>query len=82
MSSEQENKLILVAGAGSGIGKSVLENLNLLNQAAIGVSRTGVVWKTSEGFQSGKNFQCNLSRQSEVLEFVEVLKKQIGRAHV
>ncbi|WP_061246946.1 SDR family NAD(P)-dependent oxidoreductase [Leptospira noguchii] len=78
MSSEQENKLILVAGAGSGIGKSVLENLNLLNQAAIGVSRTGVTWKTDQGFQSGKNFQCNLSRQSEVLEFVEVLKKRVS----
>lgn len=72
MSSEQENELILVAGAGSGIGRSVLENLNLLNQAAIGVSRTGVAWKTNERFQSGKNFQCNLSRQSEVLEFVEL----------
>ncbi|EKR62596.1 oxidoreductase, short chain dehydrogenase/reductase family protein [Leptospira weilii str. 2006001853] len=76
MSSEKENNLILVAGAGSGIGKSVLENLNLLNQFAIGVSRTGEVWKPSNDFEPGKNFQCNLSRQSEVLEFVTALKKR------
>lgn len=56
MSSEQENELILVAGAGSGIGRSVLENLNLLNQAAIGVSRTGVAWKTNERFNPERIF--------------------------
>lgn len=76
MSSGKENKLILVAGAGSGIGKSVLENLNLLNQTAIGVSRTGKIWEPSDDFEPGTNFQCNLSRQSEVLEFVAALKKR------
>ncbi|EMJ96665.1 SDR family oxidoreductase [Leptospira alstonii] len=78
MSSEKERKLILVAGAGSGIGKSVLENLNLLNQAAIGVSRTGTAWKPDGEFERGKNFQCNLSRQSEVLEFVAALKERVS----
>ncbi|EMP82001.1 oxidoreductase, short chain dehydrogenase/reductase family protein [Leptospira santarosai str. CBC1531] len=76
MSSGKENKLILVAGAGSGIGKSVLENLNLLNQTAIGVSRTGKIWEPSDDFELGTNFQCNLSRQSEVLKFVAALKKR------
>ncbi|MCG6169926.1 SDR family oxidoreductase [Leptospira sp. FAT2] len=81
MSSEKEHKPILVAGAGSGIGKSVLENLNLLSRDAIGISRTGAEWKNAESgspFEYGKNFQCNLSRQSEVLEFVGALKSQVN----
>ncbi|EQA55556.1 NAD(P)-dependent oxidoreductase [Leptospira kmetyi] len=76
MTSEKENQRILVAGAGSGIGKSVLENLNVLGKSAIGISRTGIPWETGSHFESGKNFQCNLSRQSEVFEFVKTLKSQ------
>ncbi|PJZ55410.1 SDR family oxidoreductase [Leptospira barantonii] len=76
MTSEKENQRILVAGAGSGIGKSVLENLNVLGKSAIGISRTGIPWELGSVFEPGKNFQCNLSRQSEVLEFVKALKPQ------
>ncbi|XDD52333.1 SDR family oxidoreductase [Leptospira sp. WS92.C1] len=71
-----ENQPILVAGAGSGIGKSVLENLNVLGQNALGISRTGLVRKLGEKFEFGSNFQCNLSRPSEILDFVSSLQKQ------
>ncbi|MDV6236306.1 SDR family oxidoreductase [Leptospira ellisii] len=76
MDSTSENRPILVAGAGSGIGKSVLENLNLLNKPAVGISRTGVEWKPGETFEFGRNFRCNLARPSEVTEFVSSLKIQ------
>lgn len=76
MSSSEKKSPILVAGAGSGIGKSVLENLDILEKEAIGISRTGVVRSAESSFEFGKNYHCNLSRTSEVPEFVSSLQKQ------
>ncbi|MBM9501087.1 SDR family oxidoreductase [Leptospira sp. 201903071] len=78
MSFSEEISPILVAGAGSGIGKSVLENLNALGRNALGISRTGVVREPKSPFEFGKNYHCNLSRTSEVPEFVSSLQKQFS----
>ncbi|MBM9577961.1 SDR family oxidoreductase [Leptospira sp. 201903070] len=76
MSSSKEISPILVAGAGSGIGKSVLENLNTLGQNAIGISRAGIERESESPFEFGKNYHCNLSRTSEVPGFVSSLQRQ------
>ncbi|TGK20541.1 SDR family oxidoreductase [Leptospira stimsonii] len=76
--SSKEISPILVAGAGSGIGKSVLENLNAIGRNAIGISRAGIVLSSESTFEFGKNYHCDLFRTSEVPEFVSSLKKQFS----
>jgi NAD(P)-dependent dehydrogenase (short-subunit alcohol dehydrogenase family) len=65
-----------VAGAGSGIGKSLLEVLSQKNYRSIGLSRRGV--SASEEIISGINYKCDLRKEEEI----QAIFKKIGRLDV
>ena len=61
-----------MAGAGSGIGKSLLEVLSQKNYRSIGLSRRGV--STSEEIVSGINYKCDLRKEEDI----QAIFKKIG----
>lgn len=62
---------ILVVGAGSGIGKSLLDHLKKLEYFAIGLSRRGV--PIQDELQSGTNYHCDLLVTASIDSFCENL---------
>ncbi|PJZ24637.1 3-oxoacyl-ACP reductase [Leptospira hartskeerlii] len=67
-------KNILVVGAGSGIGKSLLEKLNTTPEYfPIGISRRGI--PLEENLERGLNYLCDLGNQDQILKFTSSLLK-------
>ncbi len=62
-----------MAGAGSGIGKSLLEVLSQKNYRSVGLSRRGV--SASEEIVSGINYKCDLRKEEDI----QAIFKKIGR---
>jgi NADP-dependent 3-hydroxy acid dehydrogenase YdfG len=61
---------VVVAGAGSGIGKSLLEVLSKKNFRSIGLSRRG---EAIEGeLVSGTNYHCDLRNEEAIQAFNNV----------
>lgn len=66
------SKKILVVGAGSGIGKALLEKLHSISgYESIGISRRGIPLKGS--IESGKNYLCDLQDPSQINVFCKQL---------
>jgi NAD(P)-dependent dehydrogenase (short-subunit alcohol dehydrogenase family) len=66
-------KTIVIAGSGSGIGKAILEELQIKNLKAIGLSRRGVLHDKVP--IHGKNYKCDLRDAIEVKETLEWIGK-------
>ncbi|TGL58979.1 SDR family NAD(P)-dependent oxidoreductase [Leptospira sarikeiensis] len=67
-----ESKKILVVGAGSGIGRSLLEKLNAIPEYfPIGISRRGR--PLEESFEKGKNYYCDLGDPNQIVKFSKEL---------
>ncbi|TGK03788.1 SDR family oxidoreductase [Leptospira semungkisensis] len=65
-------KNILVVGAGSGIGKALLEKLHATPGInAIGISRRGISFEGK--FESGKNYHCDLNDRKSLESFCKDL---------
>ncbi|PJZ66057.1 3-oxoacyl-ACP reductase [Leptospira wolffii] len=63
-----ESKNILVVGAGSGIGKALLEKLNAIpGYFPIGISRRGIHLESSP--EKGRNYFCDLGNPEATLKF-------------
>ncbi|TGK01793.1 SDR family oxidoreductase [Leptospira langatensis] len=63
-----DRKNILVIGAGSGIGKALLEKLHAAPGInAIGISRRGISFEST--FESGKNYRCDLNDRKSLADF-------------
>ncbi|GBF40366.1 SDR family NAD(P)-dependent oxidoreductase [Leptospira johnsonii] len=74
------SKNILVVGAGSGIGRSLLEKLNANSEYfPIGVSRRGR--PLEESFERGKNYYCDLAEPEQILKFTSFLSERWEEIH-
>ena len=64
---------MVVAGAGSGIGKSLLDVLSKKNYRSIGLSRRG---EAVEGeLLSGKNYHCDLRNEQAIQDIFQKPKE-------
>lgn len=66
-------KTVVVAGAGSGIGAGILEQLQNKNLRAIGLSRRGVIHDDIP--VHGKNYKCDLCVAEDVKTTIEWIGK-------
>ena len=66
-------KTVVIAGAGSGIGNGILEELQNKNLRAIGLSRRGVVHDTIP--IHGKNYKCDLRDAEDVKKTIDWIGK-------
>lgn len=70
-------KQILVVGAGSGIGKSLLASLKENSGYDVyGISRRGI--HLSDQINSGSNYKCDLTDEGNIVSFFNFYKKSIG----
>ncbi|MEI7013575.1 SDR family NAD(P)-dependent oxidoreductase [Leptospira licerasiae] len=75
-----ELKKILVVGAGSGIGRSLLEKLNAIPEYfPIGVSRRGR--PLEESFERGRNYYCDLGDPEQIRKFSSFLSERWTEIH-
>ncbi|EQA35720.1 KR domain protein [Leptospira inadai serovar Lyme str. 10] len=72
------SKKILVAGAGTGIGRSLLEKLHALPDVeAIGISRRGV--PVVQSLKAGVNYACDLADVKSLSNFCHTLRLHWNR---
>lgn len=69
-------KNILVAGAGAGIGKSIFEFFVKDRTNVYGISRRG---EMSDLLTPGKNYQCDLENEVDIIRFANQFKSQIEK---
>jgi short-subunit dehydrogenase len=71
-------KKVLVVGAGSGIGKSLLNEINKDSSIeGIGISRRGNFFSNTDSLKYGENYFCDLYKEETILKFTQYLKNQI-----
>jgi NAD(P)-dependent dehydrogenase (short-subunit alcohol dehydrogenase family) len=69
-------KQVLVVGAGSGIGKSLLATLKENSDCDMyGISRRGI--QLSDQMIPGSNYKCDLTDEGNIISFFNFYKKQI-----
>ncbi|EMJ99538.1 SDR family NAD(P)-dependent oxidoreductase [Leptospira sp. WS58.C1] len=74
------SKNILVVGAGSGIGRSLLEKLNANPEYfPIGISRRGR--PLEESFERGKNYNCNLAEPDQIRKISSFISERWEEIH-
>ncbi|EPG72474.1 KR domain protein [Leptospira fainei serovar Hurstbridge str. BUT 6] len=67
------SKKILVAGAGTGVGRSLLEKLHALpGVEAIGISRRGI--PLVQSLKAGANYACDVTDTKSLLNFCHTLR--------
>ncbi|PJZ70806.1 3-oxoacyl-ACP reductase [Leptospira perolatii] len=75
-----ESRRILVAGAGTGIGKALLDKFNSISEAeVIGFSRKGIRWERHSDLEAGANYYCDLLDRQKVFHFCNTLKSKWDR---
>ena len=73
-------KHVLVAGAGSGIGRSLLEKLNSNTEIfANGISRRGDAFSAKQKIERGLNYFCDLKFEKSIDSFSEFYQSGVER---
>ncbi len=71
-------KNIWIAGAGSGIGKALLEELQKRNNLfSVGCSRRGISF--SSKLERGVNYKIDLTKEKEIIYFLEKIHEYLGK---